>query len=470
MRLTKLTSLFFLAACFSNEAGAVKNPYSVLGPKRVQAAEDTPPKASPPKGSSPKGVSPKASPPRESLQDEEIFNLSPTQEGPFQLENRHDLRVPPKGPSLADKKLDLHPPMKKQKTGDKPNHGTVLEFTSNSESEWSWKPRSPSDEDDLKPSSGQASMDRARKIISWDDAVKKGKEVWGKLQMALRIHAPDKVASMSTLKSNRWSFRHQIFQPDQDLRQILSQLKLATGPVSYTLREATHAAPPVPRWRGGRTTVYRNAFNPRQGVIIAENNFKSATETTHWSEVVFTLWHAYTWHRGDPSNLNYIVRNNVENADTKSIIYEAHWRAGKPLSDSIRLWREGFENDAFFALLGTPNGKGVARMLADYNHALKRKTIQGIYTVMSKDKQLHMILALGSADFPIPSRISAKSVDAARRIELRTQSSPISIPKTQTASMGHQMMTRFEARSEHPARIRLWRRQYDLAAPDSPLP
>lgn len=313
------------------------------------------------------------------------------------------------------------------------------------------------------PSAQEAKGKLKDPTITWDAAVKKGKELWGELQMALRTNPPDKAISVSKLRDEAWIFDHEEVQDElANLQVIFGQMKLARVRNNFVMRTCMHDVPPVPPGKGRRTTVLKNAFNSQLGIIVAVANFKQEAEDTPWSDVVFSQWKDATWHRGDPTNLNYIIRHNIENVNTRFIIHEAHSKTGFPLTDHIKLWTEGDGSDVFYALMGTPNGKGIPRMLKDHQRTLKRKTVAGIYTARTSDGREHMVFALRSADPPTGPRprISRKIRKAAAEVGATAYitslaPSPKTIPRT--------FKVQLKTRNEHAAPLRRsW--QYDRTA------
>jgi len=440
MQLTTLASLLFLAASFASEADAVNNPYSVLGPKRVD-----PPKEATPMGSSPKGTLPMVA---------------------SRTENRIILSPPRKGSSHVVKMFNLNPPPKKM-PGDKSEQGSMWEHgsfnsdlsMSKGKSELKWTMNT----EVSAPSAFEAKGKPKVPTITWDDAVKKGKEVWGELQVSLRTNAPDKPTSVHKLEGEGWIFDG-AGDPSEinNLQRIFGQLKLIPRPSNVHMRVGIHEVPPVPPGKGIRNTVFKNAFNRQQGILVAMGNFKAEAEKTPWSEVVFAKWYESTYHRGDPTNLNYIVRHNIENVNTIFVINEAHKKAGTPIAETIKLWREGF-GEAFYALMGTVNGKGVPRMLKDHNQKLGRKTIEAIYTAKSADGQVHMIFALRSANASRghPIKTSKKIYNAAAQMGAASQaSSLVAAPKKQRPFVQQSLQGRPKVRNEHFTLLRRARQRH----------
>ena len=82
---------------------------------------------------------------------------------------------------------------------------------------------------------------------------------------------------------------------------------------------------------------------------IAGFNFVYA-DVTHWSDVVFVEWQSQAEDEGLVRELNYVFRQAMANFDTA----------------------------AGLAMLGTPNGCGVAWLLATHKEQFSKRTIQSV--------------------------------------------------------------------------------------------
>ena len=430
MQLAMLISLLFFAATFANKDVAVNSPLSILGPKRVEPPEEAASNSASPQEAPLKGASPKRYSPMEVPGIENMISISP----------------PRKGSSRLEKMFNLNSPLKKLPEF-KSEHASRCEDGSSesacSMSEGSNKFTLSESDEVWAPSPWETKSISRVPTITWDDAVEKGKEVWEELQVAIRSNTPDRPTSISKLEGQGWIFDMTGDECELDnLQKIKSQLRIPPGYNKHYMRVALHEVPPVPPGKGRRTTVFKNAFSREQGILIAMSNFKQESETTPWSEVAFAKWYESTYHRGDPTNLNYIVRHSIENINTVFIIKEAHKKAGVPLHENVKLWKEGFD-EAFYALMGTPNGKGVPRMLKDHNQKLGRKTIEAIYTARSADKKIHMIFGLRTAN--APTRISKQIFNAAAQMGMASRASssfaaPVvkhAVPSIRKARKGH---------------------------------
>lgn len=74
------------------------------------------------------------------------------------------------------------------------------------------------------------------------------------------------------------------------------------------------------------------------------------------------------------SSLQWIFRHAITNSDTQKIVNEAYTAIGKDRSKK-HVWSPKDKDvpgggNAFYALLGSENGKGPTRMFTDYHNAL----------------------------------------------------------------------------------------------------
>ena len=141
-------------------------------------------------------------------------------------------------------------------------------------------------------------------------------------------------------------------------------------------------------------TAYDNLHAPQLegptsgtgGVIIAANNDqrkdKSAPEDKlRFSEILFWEYKMAAdsaKRKSKVSNLNWVFRSNIINADTTNLILEIHQRRAN--ADKEQQWTMGDDSDAFLALIGSDNVKSVVWMLNDHVNAFIRKGVLSIWT------------------------------------------------------------------------------------------
>ncbi|KAF2403549.1 hypothetical protein EJ06DRAFT_553829 [Trichodelitschia bisporula] len=120
----------------------------------------------------------------------------------------------------------------------------------------------------------------------------------------------------------------------------------------------------------------------------------------HWSDVVWYMWDemGQAFGGGNINRLQWIIRDGIADDDTRRVIREieaAHGRVGT--------WENGKQtympgSSEGMALLGTPQGRGVALLLIDHKHLMGPKYVSSI-TIFSTDPQYNEnSLLFGIAD------------------------------------------------------------------------
>jgi hypothetical protein len=137
---------------------------------------------------------------------------------------------------------------------------------------------------------------------------------------------------------------------------------------------------------------FSSTINTRAGLICAEYSFGPAycanrTEwdagvplpnLKHWSDVAFLQWSSLK--RTAPGELKYVLRSRISEKDTLAVIAELVAN----LSDEYRYlgWPgisfDMARSDHAKALLGTPNGSGVAWLLAQHRSQLGWKDVSEV--------------------------------------------------------------------------------------------
>ncbi|KAF3916199.1 hypothetical protein AA313_de0207788 [Arthrobotrys entomopaga] len=132
--------------------------------------------------------------------------------------------------------------------------------------------------------------------------------------------------------------------------------------------------------------VVKRAFKNHDKALVKEN---------HFSEILYRIWHDLAKDQGvRVDSLRYVVHDYVVNPESQEVVL-------KILDDLDEFWNDvslkygsktvvGLEirlradtedkniKEAFDAMVGCPNGKGVARMLNDHSHALGQKEISQV--------------------------------------------------------------------------------------------
>ncbi|CAE7185341.1 hypothetical protein PTNB85_07087 [Pyrenophora teres f. teres] len=129
-------------------------------------------------------------------------------------------------------------------------------------------------------------------------------------------------------------------------------------------------------------------IHAKAGILIASYNRAPAyaarvpntplPPVQHWSDVAFLQWQYLQEDEQGTRGLKYILRESIENEDTLAIVE----RITNDLAAGEDLYWPGLVLDAnseqAMALLGTPNGGGVAWMLAQHRQQLGHKVVEKV--------------------------------------------------------------------------------------------
>jgi hypothetical protein len=144
---------------------------------------------------------------------------------------------------------------------------------------------------------------------------------------------------------------------------------------------------------------FSSTTNTRAGLLCAEYNFGPAYGASllewdadvplsclkHWSDVAFLRWSSLQ--KAAPGALEYVLRSRISECNTLAVIEELV--ASLPEEHRYLSWPgisfDMEHNDHAKALLGTPNGSGVAWLLAQHRSQLCRKSIAEVRLFYSKE-------------------------------------------------------------------------------------
>lgn len=213
-------------------------------------------------------------------------------------------------------------------------------------------------------------------------------------------------------------------QPIKNVRGFLERLHVPTGPDYFTIFSF---------WPKGEQQdsvgQFLKTFSPKKGVIIASTNNRHTEPDDavnpepitpdHWSSIAWAQWKraCITLNPGitaattDFSNLKVVIRNNIKNTETMSIIQESV--AGKPDGQVIYFYPndagDTTSNNPFWPLLGSPNGNGIINMLIYHKAALQSKSITRIGVLIDPEQDYIARMwgeltgdDLGPRDQPLP--------------------------------------------------------------------
>lgn len=144
---------------------------------------------------------------------------------------------------------------------------------------------------------------------------------------------------------------------------------------------------------------YRYDTDAQVGVIVASDIFHSKGAALPWSAASFEIYKELP--DADPKNLKYIYQVGITNDSTKTIISRAietgdHTREEE--IDCIKWYVFSDGNDSFRALLGSPNGRGTAHLLADNVGDMGKKRIKEVYVAKAGAGSCTMKLVIEDRD------------------------------------------------------------------------
>ncbi|KAL8692374.1 MAG: hypothetical protein Q9218_002593 [Villophora microphyllina] len=184
------------------------------------------------------------------------------------------------------------------------------------------------------------------------------------------------------------------YAPDADIQQDLQSHDIDITHMEKWTVDSVDQTTQFPN----RDDSYVNAFNTKDGVIVAIANWKqddTAEEKLQWSELMYNVWHeaqslADQRHAKDPSqppggpisNLRIVVQQTVINSETMSVLRTMYEKNGfKIVGDPTwQLWDEQNTPNWFYAILGTPNVRGTLWLLNDHAAEIGGKMPVRVYT------------------------------------------------------------------------------------------
>ena len=144
--------------------------------------------------------------------------------------------------------------------------------------------------------------------------------------------------------------------------------------------------------KGGRRkdkeTAYNNYIDGRNGVVLTADMFKvndkNSPDKQLWASEV--IWQSWLYLAKIEYRAAYCLRTIgqyfVTNAETKQIIWESLAHSAATRVGPVRGHVEYSPLDnGFYALLGSPNGKTMMRMLLDHKSHIGYKTVERIVLV-----------------------------------------------------------------------------------------
>lgn len=213
------------------------------------------------------------------------------------------------------------------------------------------------------------------------------------LDKAIKNNKKDEPADFSELGKANWGVETPqlpggLIAPPKDLQDEYKSIGIRTSK-SYWDRPAQ-----TPKGAKDPKTIYKNVYGPGDKLILAEGNLKDKDDKTifNWSKVTLLMWkdtvqqlNEKTKNSVQVSSLEWIFRHAITNSNTQKIVDEAYTAIDKDRSEK-HVWSPKDKDvpgggNAFYAMLGTENGKGPTRMFTDYHNALGSKRPTSITTI-----------------------------------------------------------------------------------------
>ncbi|MCJ1293504.1 hypothetical protein MMC34_005059 [Xylographa carneopallida] len=229
----------------------------------------------------------------------------------------------------------------------------------------------------------------------YSEYLTRGRRLWATLSRELATNSPD-APSGSAHMHQRWDFRASevMITPSQQIIKPLQSLHLPYGP-DYTRIDAL-----TPKGMQNPTVSrFHSLFNVANGVILVEDMFRDEEKasqvadpatlgTEHWSQITVESWRLLCYSAATSSNhpdvpthslfanLRYIFMVMITSDETEAVINDMLMtrqpgRNGSPVQFLPN-------SNAFYVLLGSPNGQGLPYMLFQNKNAFRYKTIKSV--------------------------------------------------------------------------------------------
>lgn len=177
-----------------------------------------------------------------------------------------------------------------------------------------------------------------------------------------------------------------------DLGPILRDAALPGG--SKNPRSGTYTEYTVINKVGGdpRDPILDLEVSGDQGTMINEVSYANKDnlpqgQRIHWSDQAFQAWNL---EEGNP-RLDLVIQRNIRNDDTNNAIQQFH-TASKLRNNQPGVWLPG--SAQYKALMGTDNGRPVARMLQDHHQAFGNKRVTKITTYATGGSRTKSLMSL----------------------------------------------------------------------------
>ncbi|TGO16731.1 hypothetical protein BPAE_0479g00010 [Botrytis paeoniae] len=131
--------------------------------------------------------------------------------------------------------------------------------------------------------------------------------------------------------------------------------------------------------------VAYDSMSPYQVELLKDIKSPIIPDLSRWSDITYLKWaEVCKFHGTEVSNLNYVIQHHVTNQITLDVINEVLKKRGESIGPSGSVVSMKDINGHGAALLGTPNGQGVAWLLAQHKEAFKDLTIISVEIFLCK--------------------------------------------------------------------------------------
>ena len=229
--------------------------------------------------------------------------------------------------------------------------------------------------------------------LSYNDAVAKGDKLLKMMRAVFSHTSPDSpFLDQTSLQS--WGYEREVTEYDyrsSGLRDSLRDVGVSCSGAGVQISDV-HSV--LTEHHGSEVPVSQAAFESiierHNGLLIATGNYTPAYMNAnakwgypdrpvpglrHWSDIAYLQWMAPSL-QDRPSDLKAIVRLGIENEDTMSVIDRVTAASGGEIQTNGLTWV--MNNDVAKAMLGTPNGVGVAWLLAQHQKELGHKVVESV--------------------------------------------------------------------------------------------
>ncbi|KAG5752864.1 hypothetical protein H9Q70_004499 [Fusarium xylarioides] len=248
----------------------------------------------------------------------------------------------------------------------------------------------------------------------FDECHIRGRRLWAEFQERRNTNVPDEQlypwAGKYTMKTDNDGLNPLDGAPGDVFNDGLSALKAIGEHGTWTITEVYS--------RNSTLEAYRNYIDATGTALVCAANDKredSNGDNRMPFHNLITRVIADTIPHQRIRNPKWVVQDVMSNLETKNVMSRAFCdfnpNEGRDIVDVFPTNQDGDSNPIFFALLGTPNVKGILRMLTYYPVLFGHKTILMIRTTLATIGSPTLVIFLGPAE-----RQDGQSLTVKRRV------------------------------------------------------